>query len=653
MKGIRLSVAAALLAGAASGADPGDVVVTGTRTPEASQRATVKTDVVTRAEAERRGATTVAEALASQPGVQVNPGAYGYLGGISPIQIQGFDLGRVLILEDGEPVIGDIGGAIDLSTIPIGDVQRIEIVTGPTSALYGSNAIGGVINIITARPRDEGWSGRGRAEARSRRGALLQAATALRRDRRWVAVDAGLTRQDGVVAREGLPDLSVPDSARSLVGVRAGTSLTDDADVQVRARWLRQNQEGLRSQEYPGLGRYVISEPSTTDRVALHLQELVRFGRGSSLRLSLGRQWSRRVSSSAPEGSPVGQEQHKSQGLQSLEATMTLADGPRTWVAGARFQARDFSQHLVRRESVGGELVTRDEEQIAPATRAIAALYGQLQWRVGERLTVLPGVRGEAHGRQGSVVAPRLAAALRPSERWTLRASAGRGFRAPSAEELGFNFDHSMYGYKVAGNPDLAPERSWGVNGDVTWRPDGRTTLRGGGFMNWVEDLIDVDLGAGAASGAVITYTYRNFERVRTVGAQLGATFRVADGFRAEVTYDHLWTRDDSAGLPLPGRPPHTVTSSLRWEVPWRLELYARSRYVSDAFVDRATRTPGYETIDLRVGRAISTDGQLYAGVLNLLDVRQEPGRIGDMRPPAGRVVYLGVRATIHGEDNP
>src|ERR1700752_2674073 len=78
--------------------DAETVVVTGTRTPERIQRATVKTDVVTREEAERRGATNVADALASQPGLQVNPGSYGFLGGVSALQIQGFDRDRVLIL---------------------------------------------------------------------------------------------------------------------------------------------------------------------------------------------------------------------------------------------------------------------------------------------------------------------------------------------------------------------------------------------------------------------------------------------------------------------------------------------------------------------------------------------------------------------------
>src|SRR6478735_11629268 len=129
---------------------PVEVVVTGTRTPESSQRATVRTEFVSREEAERRGATNVAEALAGEANLQVNPENYGYLGRPSGAQMQGLDADRVLVLEDGERVVGDQDGVVDLAQLPLADVERIEYVTGPTSSLYGSNALGGVINIVTA-----------------------------------------------------------------------------------------------------------------------------------------------------------------------------------------------------------------------------------------------------------------------------------------------------------------------------------------------------------------------------------------------------------------------------------------------------------------------------------------------------------------------
>jgi outer membrane receptor for ferrienterochelin and colicins len=104
-------VFASLLARSVRAEDqPVEVVVTGTRTPESSQRATVRTDFVTRQEAERRGATNVAEALSGEPTLQVNPESYGYLGRPSGVQIQGLDADRVLILEDGERVVGDQDG---------------------------------------------------------------------------------------------------------------------------------------------------------------------------------------------------------------------------------------------------------------------------------------------------------------------------------------------------------------------------------------------------------------------------------------------------------------------------------------------------------------------------------------------------------------
>lgn len=627
------------------------VVITGTRTPEQSQRATVKTDVVTRAEAERRGATNVAEALATQPGVQVNPGAYGYLGNVSAIQIQGFDLNRVLVLEDGEPVIGDVGGAIDLASLSLTDIARIELVTGPTSALYGSSAIGGVVNILRAPPATEGPSGRLRTDYRSFRGAVLQGTGAYRKGGSWGALELGFTRQDGIAGEAALPDLQIPKNARSSVGLRAGTGLGGRLEVELRGRWLHQKLDGLESTEYPGLGRFLVDLPETTDRFALQGFGTLRFGNGSNVRLSVSGQDARSTSANVPRGSPLQQTQRSTQSMESVEATATFADGARTWVAGVRLEGENLSQDLEQTQKVGGELVTATQPEVNPRWRGSGAVYGQLQWRLGA-LTLLPGVRAESHGAYGSVVAPRLALALRAMDPLTLRASVGRGFRTPSAEELGFDFDHSIYGYKVVGNPDLTPERSWGVNGDVTWRPDDRWSLRAGAFMNWVDDLIDVDLASGQTSGTVVTYRYANIEKVRTFGAQTSVAYRLGARLHAELAYDYLWTRDELNQQPLSGRPSHTLTASLRASLPWSLEAYGRAHVVGGAFVDPTTRSPGYQTVDLRIARALWPRSQGYLGVLNLFDVHQVAGQVGDLRPPLGRVLYAGVRAELPWEEN-
>src|SRR5690606_40041138 len=93
--------------------------------------------------------------------------AYRYVGAPSGVQMQGLDGNRVLVLEDGEPVLGDANGIVDLGELPLTSVERIEYVVGPMSALYGTNALGGVINVVTAPPPYSGSSGRARPERRS------------------------------------------------------------------------------------------------------------------------------------------------------------------------------------------------------------------------------------------------------------------------------------------------------------------------------------------------------------------------------------------------------------------------------------------------------------------------------------------------------
>jgi outer membrane receptor for ferrienterochelin and colicins len=264
----------------------------------------------------------------------------------------------------------------------------------------------------------------------------------------------------------------------------------------------------------------------------------------------------------------------------------------------------------------------------------------------------MPGLRGEMHLRYGGVVAPRLAAAYRPTDGVTVRVSGGRGFRAPSAKEIGFSFDHSYLGYRVAGNPDLLPETSWGLNGDVTLAPTRKVTLRAGAFVNWVEDLIDIDVEPISSSAGVDTYAYRNVAEARTAGAELQTVVRAAAWLRTEVGYAYLWTRDDTNERPLEGRPPHTVQAAVRADLPWSLELTARYRVVTDAFLDEGSRAPGFQTIDARLARPLWPSSQAYVGARNLLDVHKDPARVGDQRPIEGRVFYFGVVAELPLEED-
>lgn len=629
-----------------------EVVITGTRTPEDAQRASVRTDVISREEATRRGATNLGEALASQPGVVVNAGAYDHLGGVSAIQIQGMDREHVLVLEDGERVIGDTGGAIDLSLIPISDIERVEIVAGPMSSLYGSSAIGGVVNAVSGPPAYPGANGRFRLEGRSHLGLLASGSAAYKDERYWVGADGNFFRADGVADDPAQPDLAIPSVRRWLAGLRGGVTWNQTVDMRLRLRWLHQEATDVTSQTRPGAGTYVVELPTTNDRYALHWATHYRFRPGHTLRLTLGQQWFVGTSGKRYRNSPVREERGRHGTMHSIEAVATLADGPRTWVLGARAEVERYRQSLEKVTASPSGISDSEHDEVPTALLGMVAGYGQVSWKLG-RLTLLPGIRGEVYRNYGSSLAPRLAASYRPTDSLQLRASVGRGFRTPTAKELGFVFDHSFYGYRVEGNPDLVPERSWGLSGDVTWRPHHHITLRLGGYVNWIRDLIDLDMAAAEREGNISIYSYRNFARARTAGTHAGATYRIGDRIRIEAYYDYLHTRDEATHEPLAGRSPHVVTGAIYGDLPLRFRANTRVRYHAPAFVSREDGdSPGWVTLDARISRALWPSAEAYVGVSNALDARKDPGAIADIRPLIGRVFYLGLQAEFPTEDD-
>lgn len=619
-----------------------DVVVTGTRSPESSQRSIVPTRSVTREEAERRGANTVADALSQELGVQVNPSAYDYLGNPSGIQIQGFDGERVLILIDGERLIGDTGGVIDLESLPLTDIERIEFVSGPTSSLYGTGAIGGVVNIITGPPRFEGLSSRLKLEARSFGGHTEQGSLAFRDANRWVMFDGSyafsplLARDDGASA--------LPESKRALVGIRLGAEPVRGWATRLKARVIRDELTGLSLIDRPGLGVFSVDTPELTYRYLLSSEQRLRVTRASELRLSLSSQWFDNESKKLYRGSPVEEVRERAHRLQSFEAISTTRESKRSWTFGFRGETEGFDQQLDKTSVAGnGDLTHESSSEVPKQTFGSLALYSQLDWRVGDGFALLPGVRGEWHSRYGFVAAPRLAGSYKPSSKWIFRGAFGRGFRVPSAKEYGFAFDHSSLGYVVEGNPDLLPEKSWGVSSEAQYRPTTDVKLRVGGYANWVEELIDTVFIGRDATAQVDTYSYVNVGRARTWGYEADAEFRVSSRLTSRVGYAYLDTYDVERQRPLIGRPPHTIKSSLDYQVTQRLDLHLHHRLVSESYIDDGLTSPAFVSVGVRCAYQATRQLKLHLGVENALNVQRQSARVGDQRPQRGAAAYVGV----------
>lgn len=626
-----------------------DVVVTGSRSPESSQRAVVPTRIVTREDAEREGAVTVADALSNQLGVQINPSSYDHLGNPSGIQIQGFDGERVLILLDGERIIGDTGGMIDLESLPLTEVQRIEFVTGPTSSLYGTGAIGGVVNIITGPPRHEGASLRGRYEVRTFGAHTEQATAAFRSGDLWALVDGSYSYSWNEVRDDG--STWIPESKRYLLGVRVGAQVTDAWESRVKLRYVRDDTEGLIVQRRPGLPPFYLETPEITDRYSASTQQVLNISNASQLRLTMGTQWFDNSSIKQYRGSEVSQRRNREHIMQSFEAISTTREGDRSWTFGARAETESFGQQQHNINVSPNSGITHDFiDEVFPQSFGSMSLYSQLDWRLSNKVSLLPGVRGEWHSRYGLVAAPRFAMSYRPEAKWIFRGAVGRGFRVPSAKEYGFAFDHSSLGYMVIGNPDLKPESSWGVTAEAQWRPDLNWRIRAGGFVNWVDGLIANEFGHRNMETQIDVYTYGNVGTAQTWGSEVDVEVRLFPELRSNIGYSYLGTRAVSVGangedevLPLAGRPPYTFKTSLTWDPTKRLKLNLRYRMVSEAFVTKGVTSPAFAMVGARAAYSLSNELEAYVGVDNALNAQRQLSRVGDQRPMRGAVIFTGL----------
>ncbi len=623
-----------------------EVVITGSRGAEARSRSIVRVDVVTAEEARRRGATNVGEALAGELGVTVNPSAYGSIGNPSAAQIGGFDRERILILEDGERVVGDVGGAVDLSQLSIGGLSRIEVVRGPSSALYGTSAIGGVINVISGPPELEGFSGSVRLEGRHRWGGFASADLAYRQADSWVSTTASFYGSQGVSLAP--PDLALPDTYRVDTTVRAGTKLQRLHDLSIKANFRREASRGLDSQQIPGLDTFLIDLPDVTNRLSFRALDRLLLGEGHELTLSLAKQWFWNQTGNDRRDSPIDDTRTRFHTMHAAEATGSFFQKERvSFLVGARGEVEQFDQQLERKSLQGTEVVSTSLEEVVPTQLGSGALYSQVRFDPLDWFSGTVGGRVEASPKYGFAAAPKLSVVFLPMKELAIRASVGRGYRAPTAKEVGFVFDHSTFGYRVIGNPDLVPETSWGVQGDVELRPTRALQFRVAGYANWVSELIDLRVAGSSDVAGIDDYTYLNVGRALTSGVEAVAIVKATEFVRAEAGYTYAFTRDQELERPLPGRAPHTLLVSVTADTPIGLSFYARARVATDAYIDDELRTPSFGTLDLRLSQRLWSGAQAYGSVLNLLGAQKDPSRIADPRPIEGRTFLVGLAADL------
>lgn len=620
------------------------VTVTGSRR-ENTDAAPVKVRVINRKAIERSGAQSAAGVLATRNGLRIVRSHRG-----STLQLQGMEGKHVLILIDGERISGRTGEEFDLTRVPAETIERIEVLTGAASSVYGSEAMGGVVNIIT-RGADKPLQLSAMVSGGSLMRTDLTGSLGTRQGPWRLMLTAGWHHRDA---------FDLDDDP----GTSGGA--VDTASAQIRVEWrpeespwsvlLRANYQyrlvaGVDSKALPptwqGVERWRLTDRSNTTHTS---QVLLRTRYADK---EVGR-FEVSVAASLFFDALSQQQRGADKAAQVQDSSDHIGTTRFIWsklVGGSHLLQAGLEGSV---ECLGSQRVEAGQSE-----RGRLALFVEDEWTAVEEgdltFVVLAGARLDIDTQFGASVNPRIALRLDPIQELTLRTSFSMGFRAPGFKELYLDFENPSVGYRVIGNPELQPETALSFKADMDARPLPELSLSATFFRHDISDLIlSVPLPTvGAAGGDVFSYV--NVASTTIQGGEVGLSALPTKGLSVSLSYTFTDPRDNDTGRILSGRSQHSAGLTLAYShsdsglgISAQAQLFGPTHfYVEQA--DEAgdvTVTPyrieTYALVNARASWSVPwTDRavELFVGVENLLD-SADPVFI-QLVP---RIVYGGLR---------
>lgn len=507
------------------------IVVTAERRPTLASDAAAPVVVLDRSDIRRRAASDVTTILRDAPGIQLEA----VVGSGTGLYLQGLGSDRVLVLLDGAPLAGRLNGQFDLSRVSPAQLQRIEVVEGPQSTLYGSTALGGVINLITRRdavPRVELSTTAGSYGQRDLSARVAAPVAGL-----FASLEGGHRSVDAV---PGALPTTLGGAARwDWLARLSGDVGRSPLDVRLMA--TREDQHYTIAPIPPATSTaYIFNDNTQYDGLAR-----LTFGPDGRTELRAHGSWYDHRFANAPvpdRGAAPGTWDR--QRIADLEVVRRGGLGRHSWTAGAKVE-----REWLLSQRIGGY----------SRAASTGALYASTDWAVTPALHVTTGLRFTESETWGADLSPRIGAALRAANGLYLKAGVARGFRAPSFKELYTDLLQAQFGYAVHGNTGLRPEQSWNGTAEIGLaRRALHVYVRT--FTNRLRGFIETAL-AGDSAGIGI-YTYQNVGHARTGGVEAGAS--ATHGLvTASASYTRLSTKDIDTNTDLLGRAAHVANAAL------------------------------------------------------------------------------------------
>lgn len=622
------------------------IVVTATGTPQPIQDVQASVQVIGQDELQRHSAHSLTEILRSATGVQASSS-----GSTGSISIRGFNTNQSLILLNGQRRTNNYSSS-NPNQISTFDIDRIEIIRGPMSSLYGSDALGGVVNIITRQPgkhpgiRAQITAGAAREGRETLQGGLHadfgdstlgHSLTIDQEYRNLLRYDSSTHDDSGRLINRSaaLRGRWTPNTAQSLGWNIEHYDRKSDRDAYAL---IRQGQSARPTyREVP----YNSYENERRNFYGLDYRHAIGTGQLKG-RTSYGRSYGN-TNRSYPE-IPQEDSLHK-QYQTDLLYSLPLADTHQITLGGG---------------------YNRDELDVTintgSATRTNRFALLQDEWQINDQWVLVAGFRYDHFNHFESALTPRASLGW-SNDAWHARVSYGEGFRAPSLLEQYANFARGGGSSLIQGNPNLQPEKSRSWELAAGW--DYNTfKFQAALHQSNLDDLIISAMTGTRPLGGnrnQSIYTYQNVEKARIRGLELTTAWKASQNLSFRAGYDWLDAKDTQTNLRLEGRARHTLrletlytqsstTLTLRlWHIGDYYSRPSGCRINCQAYNSSKTQT------DLNIRHSLNTQLELFAGIDNLFNERDPDNYIstgsnntgGAYTDPDTRYFYLGTRLTF------
>ena len=522
-----------------------EVVVTATKTLRQLSTLPMPAKLITKEEIAKSSSTKLSDILDDQPGIFIVPD----FGGGNGIQIQGLDSQYTLLLIDGSPIIGRQSGTLDLDRISIGNIEQVEIIKGSSSSLYGTDALGGVVNLITSKAKDSIS-----AEA------SYKISTFNTND---ISVNLGKISQNGdnlnfyfnSFNSNGYdlnddPILNTVEPYKSYTGFLRHNFKKNKWSYFSSVRIYNENQDfRLDENSY---GKNIINE--------LGINSSINYIKNKNYKLIFENYYTNykndeefRLNQNSIEESFFNQSLFKSE----LRSIYTI-NKKNTLTFGLGFYSEFLKRNNFNREEVSQNSFN---------------YFVQYEGFIFENTNYVFGARYDQYDEYESEFSPRFAIRTQINDNISSKISIGKGFKTPDYRQLYFNFSNSSSGYSVIGfnaakeiisnlqslgqisnliisqdefEGKLKPETSISFNLGFNIKTNKSTVFDINFFRNQISNLIDYKIIASKVNGQSI-FSYYNLNKVYTQGIEFNSTSTVFNDIEISIGYQFLEAKDNDS----------------------------------------------------------------------------------------------------------